>query len=48
MAIGRNKDNKQIKKDFDKCKKDAKDRVSKLKYGILTEDEVYEWLVNNK
>ena len=48
MAVGRNKDNKQLKKDFDKWKKDAKDRVNKLKHGVLTEDEVYDWLVNNK
>ena len=48
MAVGRNKDNKQMKKDFDKWKKYAKDRVNKLKHGVLTEDEVYEWLVNNK
>ena len=47
MVVGRNKDNKQLKKDFDKWKKDAKDRVNKLKHGVLTEDEVYEWLVNN-
>ncbi len=48
MAVGRNKDNKQMKKDFEKWKKDAKDRVNKLKHGNLTEDEVYEWLTNNK
>ncbi len=48
MAVGRNKDNKQMKKDFEKWKKDAKDRVNKLKRGVLTEDEVYEWLTNNK
>ena len=48
MAVGRNKDNKQMKKDFDKWKKDAKDRVNKLKHGVLTEDEVYEWLIENK
>ena len=48
MAVGRNKDNKQMKKAFEKWKKDAKDRVNKLKHGLLTEDEVYEWLVNNK
>ena len=48
MAVGRNKDNKQMKKDFDKWKKDAKDRVNKLKHGLLTEAEVYEWLLNNK
>lgn len=48
MAINRNKDNKQMKKEFDKWKKDAKDKVNKLKHGFLTEDEVFEWLVNNK
>lgn len=48
MAVGRNKDNKQMKKDFDKWKKDAKDKVNKLKHGVLTEDEVYEWLTKNK
>ena len=48
MAVGRNKDNKQMKKDFEKWKKEAKDRVNKLKHGVLTEDEVYEWLINNK
>ena len=48
MAVGRNKDNKQMKKDFEKWKKEAKDRVNKLKHEVLTEDEVYEWLINNK
>lgn len=48
MAVGRNKDNKQMKKAFEKWKKDAKDKVNKLKHGVLTEDEVYEWLTNNK
>ena len=48
MAVGRNKDNKQMKKDFEKWKKDAKDMVNKLKHEILTEDEVFEWLINNR
>ena len=48
MAVGRNKDNKQLKKDFDEWKKYAKVQVNKLKHGLLTEDEVYEWLLNNK
>ena len=38
----------QLNEDFEKWKKDAKDRVNKLKHGVLTEDEVYEWLTNNK
>lgn len=48
MAVSRNKDNKQMKKDFDEWKKYAKIQVYKLKHGVLTEDEVYEWLLNNK
>lgn len=48
MAVGRNKDNKQMKKDFEQWKKQAKVQVNKLKHGLLTEDEVYEWLLNNK
>ena len=48
MAVGRNKDNEQMKKDFEKWKKDAKDKVNKLKHGVLTEDEVYECLTGNK
>ena len=48
MAVSRNKDNKQMKKDFEQWKKYAKVQVNKLKHGLLTEDEVYEWLLNNK
>ena len=40
-----NKWRKILKK---KWKKDAKDKVNKLKHGVLTEDEVYEWLTQNK
>ncbi len=48
MVVYRNKEDKKIKKDFDKWKKEAQNRVNKMKHGLLTEDEVYEWLVNNK
>ena len=48
MAVGRNKDNKQMKKILNNGKKYAKVQVNKLKHGLLTEDEVYEWLLNNK
>lgn len=48
MAVGRNKDNKKMKNDFENWKKEAKDRVNKLKHGELSEDEVYDWLVNNR
>ena len=48
MALSRNRGNKQMKNDFEKWKKNAKVQVYKLKRGLLTEDEVYEWLINNK
>ena len=39
---------KYSKKDFDKWKKLAKDKITKLKHGELTENEVYEWIIKNK
>lgn len=48
MVVYRNKDDKQIKKDFDKWKKEAQSMINKMKHGLLTQDEVYEWLLNNK
>ena len=48
MIAQRNKDVKVIQNDFEKWKKDAKDKVNKMKKGKLEEDEVYKWLVENK
>ena len=48
MIAQRNKDVKVIQKDFEKWKKDAKDKVNKMKKGKFAEDEVYKWLVENK
>ena len=48
VAVNKNKENKQLKKDFDKWKKLAKDKITKLKHGELTEKEVYEWIMKNK
>ena len=42
-----NKDSKIIQKEFTQWKKEAKDKVNKMKKGKLTEDEVYKWLVEN-
>ena len=28
--------------------KEAQSRINKMKHGLLTQDEVYEWLLNNK
>lgn len=48
MAVGRNKDNKQMKEEFEKWKTTARIKMHKLKHDKLTEDEVYEWLINNR
>ncbi|MDO5556387.1 MAG: DUF6076 domain-containing protein [Clostridia bacterium] len=42
--VNKNKQNKQVKKEFDIWKKQAKEKIFKLKHNELTEDEVYEWL----
>ena len=39
MIAQRNKDVKVIQKEFEKWKKDAKDKVNKMKKGKLAEDE---------
>ena len=48
MIAQRNKDSKTIQKNFEQWKREAKDRVNKMKKGKLTEDEVYKWLVESK
>ncbi len=48
MTAYRNKESKTIQKEFEQWKKEAKDKISKMKKGKLTEDEVYKWLVENK
>ena len=48
MIAQRNKENKTIQKEFSQWKKDAKEQMNKLKKGKLTENEVFEWLVENK
>lgn len=48
MIVQRNKENKNIQKEFLQWKKDGKEQMNKFKKGKLTEDEVYKWLVENK
>ena len=48
MIAQRNKDSKAIQKDFEQWKKEAKDKVNKMKKGKLTEKEVYDWILKNK
>lgn len=46
--VNKNKNDKQLKKDFETWKKLAKEKMSKLKHNELTEDEVYAWLETQK
>lgn len=48
MVVYRNKNDKKIKKDFDKWKNEAQSRIKKFKKGEITEDELYKWIINNK
>lgn len=46
--VNKNKNDKKLKKEFEVWKKQAKEKITKLKHGELTEDEVYKWLQQNK
>ena len=46
--VNKNKNDKNLKKEFDNWKKQAKEKIAKLKHGELSEDEVYEWILKNK
>lgn len=48
MTVYRNKENKQLKKDFDKWKKEAQEKIKLFKKGQLDEDTLYNWMMENK
>lgn len=48
MAVYRNKENKQLKKDFDNWKKQAQAKIKLFKQGKLDEDTLYRWMIENK
>lgn len=48
MQVRKDKENKKLVKDFDKWKKQAKEKINDMKKGKLTENEVYEWIIANK
>ena len=48
MQVRKNKENKQLAQDFETWKKQAKEKINKMKKGKLTENEVYEWILKNK
>ena len=47
MQVKKNKGNKEIEKEFETWKKQAKEKINDMKKGKLTENEVYEWIINN-
>ncbi len=48
MQVRKNKGNKELTKDFETWKKQAKEKINLMKKGKLTENEVYEWVLKNK
>lgn len=48
MAVYRNKENKQLKKEFDKWKKEAQTKIKLFKQGKLDADSLYKWMEKNK
>ena len=48
MQVRKNKENKELSKDFENWKKQAKEKINLMKKGKLTENEVYEWILKNK
>ena len=48
MQVRKNKDNKKLAQDFETWKKQAKEKINKMKKGKLTENEVYKWILKNK
>ncbi len=48
MQVRKDKENKKLTQDFEHWKKQAKEKINLMKKGKLTENEVYEWILNNK
>lgn len=48
MIVSRNKENKELKKEFDKWKKEAQEKIRLFKQGKLEEDVLYNWMIENK
>lgn len=48
MVATRNKENKKLKRDFDKWKKEAQAKIKLYKQGKLAENDLYNWMMENK
>lgn len=47
-AVSRNREDKKLKEDFDQWKKSAQSKIKDYKQEIITEDELYKWMIENK
>lgn len=48
MEVSRSNGNKKLKKDFDSWKQVAQGKIKDFKQGNITEDELYNWMIENK
>lgn len=48
MIVSRNRENKELKKEFDKWKKEAQEKIKLFKHGKLEEETLYNWMIENK
>ena len=48
MQVKKNKGNEKIEKEFETWKKQDKEKINDMKKSKLTEDEVYNWIIDNK
>ena len=48
MEVARSDNNKKLKKDFDSWKKLAQSKIRDYKQGKVTEDELYNWMIESK
>jgi hypothetical protein len=48
MFADRNKDNKQLRKDFEIWRKEAQDKIKLYKKGKLAEKDLYDWIMGTK
>lgn len=47
-AVSRNKENEKLKEEFDKWKKAAQNQIRLYKHELITEEDLYDWMIKNK
>ena len=48
MQVRKNRNKKKLAQDFETWKKQAKEKINQVKKGKLTENQVYDWIRENK